>query len=277
MSTKRKENHNRFCQLDYIPPAESINDYDDFAPIYNQIFGDDCSKIIFEGIKVSVESSFQTIKKFKYLDIGCGGGSMICLFSNEFDVECYGIELSKRQLDFAKEKLENEKVEATLLHGDAVKIDYPRQCDVVTMTLDVINHIKHPEDWLKIFKKVYDCLNPGGVFIFDRNTPKRLLEDFSYPEIILKRNLSYIQIGLEPEIKNEYVRRKMLMQVFTYSNSDVNKYFLFGEHTSISKKRVFQFLNSVGFSKIKEIFVDSNLRSKHIIMKNRVFLANYKE
>ena len=45
-------------------------------------------------------------------------------------------------------------------------------CDAVTALGEVLNYLFHPEnDLVRLFRRVYDALVPGGVFVFDIAEP----------------------------------------------------------------------------------------------------------
>ena len=46
--------------------------------------------------------------------------------------------------------------------------------DAVICALDSLNYLMRPDDCRKTFRRVYDALKPGGLFVFDINTPAKL-------------------------------------------------------------------------------------------------------
>ena len=46
--------------------------------------------------------------------------------------------------------------------------------DAVICALDSLNYVTKPADCRKTFRRVYDALTPGGLFVFDINTPAKL-------------------------------------------------------------------------------------------------------
>ena len=46
--------------------------------------------------------------------------------------------------------------------------------DAVICALDSLNYLSRPDDCRKTFRRVYDALKPGGLFVFDINTPAKL-------------------------------------------------------------------------------------------------------
>lgn len=95
------------------------------------------------------------------LDIGCGQGYFLenLLINNK---NCFGIDLSKQQIEFCKAK--------GLTNVAAIALeDVEQKFDCATAIFDVINYL--PMSTLKsFFKDANKVLNKDGYFIFDINT-----------------------------------------------------------------------------------------------------------
>ena len=50
----------------------------------------------------------------------------------------------------------------------------PRAVDMAVCALDSLDYITDPADCKEAIRRVYKYLNPGGIFIFDVNTPEKL-------------------------------------------------------------------------------------------------------
>ena len=50
----------------------------------------------------------------------------------------------------------------------------PKGVDLAVCALDSLDYITDPEDCAEAIRRVYKVLNPGGIFIFDVNTPEKL-------------------------------------------------------------------------------------------------------
>ena len=50
----------------------------------------------------------------------------------------------------------------------------PRPVDMAVCALDSLDYILDPEDCKEAIRRAYKALNPGGIFIFDVNTPEKL-------------------------------------------------------------------------------------------------------
>jgi len=55
------------------------------------------------------------------------------------------------------------------------KLWLPRGVDLAVCALDSLDYITDPRDCEEAIRRTYKSLNPGGIFIFDVNTPEKLL------------------------------------------------------------------------------------------------------
>jgi len=108
-------------------------------------------------------------------DLGCGTGSV--------DVPLAKLGYSVIGLDNAEEML----VEAASREGgedviwtmqDLTEFELPEKVDCFISVLDTLDHILDEDVLMEVFKKVYENLEDGGVFVFDVITLKHLEETF---------------------------------------------------------------------------------------------------
>ncbi|OCR16487.1 carboxy-S-adenosyl-L-methionine synthase CmoA [Helicobacter pullorum] len=99
------------------------------------------------------------------LDLGTSTGSMLIEIASKasFKVNLFGIDNSSFMLKSAKNKLEAYGMEAKLICGDILEESFV-QCDciIANYTLQFIRPLQRE----KLAKKIFDSLNPEGVFIF---------------------------------------------------------------------------------------------------------------
>ena len=112
------------------------------------------------------------------LEIACGTGSLLLLFSKHYDVA--GLDISKAMLELARKKLPNTK----FYQQDMAGFDVGRTFDVVVCPYDSINHLLSFNGWMKTFKATKRHLNPRGVFVFDINTQFRLRQLTGQPPFV---------------------------------------------------------------------------------------------
>lgn len=94
------------------------------------------------------------------LDLGCGTGEMMKLIlqQNE-DKSLYGIDLSEKMLDVAKEKLGNR---VKLILGDSEQLPFPDSFFDVVYCNDSFHHYPAPD---KVLSEINRVLKPKGVFL----------------------------------------------------------------------------------------------------------------
>lgn len=153
----------------------------------------------------------------KVLDLACGTGS----FSKELVDRGYsvlGIDMSTDMLTVADNKCAGN---ANFIQCDMTDFQLNEKFDYCVCMLDSINHLKSINDVKKCFDSVYDCLNPGGLFIFDVNTVykhKNILADntfvFDYENFFLSWDNEYIG--------NNTVR--ILLDMFVFNGVNYDRY-----------------------------------------------------
>lgn len=102
------------------------------------------------------------------LELGSGTGSILKYLARYYDVS--GLDVSRRMLSIAQQKLPGTR----LYRQDMVNFEIDDSFDVICCIFDSINHIRRFSDWKRVFGSVRRHLLPGGCFIFDINTPRKL-------------------------------------------------------------------------------------------------------
>ena len=106
------------------------------------------------------------------LDLACGTGNLSFLLAKA-GYEVIGIDASAEMLSIADSKRDNaaDVVQPVFIMQDMRDLDLYGTVDACICMLDSVNYILKPEDLLKVFRRVHLFLNPGGLFLFDINTP----------------------------------------------------------------------------------------------------------
>jgi SAM-dependent methyltransferase len=256
--------------------ALKVNDYDGIADVYNETMGEDLAAFIFPKIANAVKRRIRRKSLIRFLDLGCGSGAIISRFGDVFSSDIYGIDRSEKQIQFALRLTKASHQHITLLVGDFLKTEFPTNCNLVTLNLDVLNHVTSVADWSTLLDKIYICLAPGGILMFDLNSKERILRDWDYPEVILKKHLTYIQCGLNPVTFDGMVKRKIFMRVYLEHKRQGTHYDALVEQMAMSNKRLKGLLNKSGFDKIELSTVARSAIRQHIFLKNRIFVTAYK-
>lgn len=110
------------------------------------------------------------------LELACGTGSATLeLASRGYDM--IGLDLSEEMLAIAREKqIEAGEHRVLLLHQDMTAFELYGTVDAIVCLLDSVNYITDPKKLSRMFDLCMNYLNPGGIFIFDFNTPYKFRE-----------------------------------------------------------------------------------------------------
>ena len=108
------------------------------------------------------------------LDLACGTGSL----TRELALRGYemiGVDRSPEMLSEAAEKNRDAgEVPPIFLCQSMDKLDLYGTIDACVCCLDSVNYVTDPKQLRKAFQRVYLFLMPGGLFLFDVNTPEKL-------------------------------------------------------------------------------------------------------
>lgn len=106
-------------------------------------------------------------------DLACGTGSVARILAGD-GLSVIGVDMSEEMLTVAAEKTMDMENPPRFIHQPLQKLWLPRAVDLAVCALDSLDYITDPEDCQEAIKRIYKALNPGGIFIFDVNTPEKL-------------------------------------------------------------------------------------------------------
>lgn len=106
-------------------------------------------------------------------DLACGTGSITALLAAR-GLKTVGVDMSEDMLTIAVQKSQEMENTPVFVCQKLQELALPRGVDLVVCALDSLDYILDPTDCEKAIARVYKALNPGGVFIFDVNTPQKL-------------------------------------------------------------------------------------------------------
>ena len=133
-----------------------MKEFDSKARIY------DASKMSQFAVKCHpyVLNSLMPVKFKNILDIGCGTGSLLSkLLYQKPQVRAFGLDLSEKMLEVAKERLPKN---VELVYGEAEALPYDnKKFEVVTM-IDSLGFFVNPE---QAAIEAYRVLKPGGQLV----------------------------------------------------------------------------------------------------------------
>ena len=107
------------------------------------------------------------------VDLACGTGSVTAILARQ-GLEVIGVDLSEEMLTVAMEKVMDLEKPPRFVCQPLQELFLPRGVDLAVCALDSLDYITDPADCAQAIRRVYKALNPGGIFIFDVNTPEKL-------------------------------------------------------------------------------------------------------
>lgn len=107
------------------------------------------------------------------IDLACGTGSVALLLARQYE-RVIGVDMSEEMLTVAFQRAQEQGVMPTFVCQKLQQLRLPRAVDMAVCALDGLDYILDPHDCQEAIRRVYQALNPGGIFIFDVNTPEKL-------------------------------------------------------------------------------------------------------
>ena len=122
------------------------------------------------------------------LDLGCGSGNMTFpLLSRGYSM--IGVDSSEEMLAEAREA--DRHGEVLWLCQDMRSFELYGTVEGVVCTLDGINHLLSRRDVLSCFSLVHNYLSPGGIFVFDVNSPYKFKEIYGENSYVIEDDSAF--------------------------------------------------------------------------------------
>lgn len=146
-----------------------MDSYTILAQSYDRLTAD----VNYEAWADYVERHFRRLKRpvRSAAELGCGTGSLTKLLAKR-GYAMTAVDLSPDMLTLAEQKCRGLNV--LFLCQDMSRLSLPEQTDAVIACLDSINYVTRPAALRRTFRRVYEALAPGGLFLFDVKTPAAL-------------------------------------------------------------------------------------------------------
>ncbi len=148
-----------------------MNAYHNLAASYDRLTGD----VDYEKILAFYQQILdrEGVKPRTAVDLACGTGSVALLLARQ-GLQVVGVDLSEDMLTVAAQKAQEAQIYIQYVCQPLQKLHLPRGVDLAVCALDGLDYILDPGDCAAAIRRVYKALNPGGIFIFDVNTPEKL-------------------------------------------------------------------------------------------------------
>ena len=162
-----------------------LDGYSILAPVYDRLNG----TVDYPAWADFIEKCFEKFCKAKpksVLDLGCGTGSMtIELARRGYDM--IGLDISDEMLSVADLRArEMGRSDILFICGDMCSFELYGTVGAAVCCLDGINHLTEREMVDDCFSTVANYLEPGGLFVFDVNTPYRFRTTYADRDYILE-------------------------------------------------------------------------------------------
>ena len=113
------------------------------------------------------------VKPRTVVDLACGTGSVTAILA-KMGYSVLGIDMSEEMLTEAAMKTMDLEPMPRFVCQKLQELKLPRAVDMAVCALDSLDYVTDPDDCKEAIRRVYKALNPGGIFIFDVNTPEKL-------------------------------------------------------------------------------------------------------
>ena len=148
-----------------------MNAYHALAASYDRLTADVDYEAIVAFYRRILEK--ENIHPRSAIDLACGTGSVALLLAEEYD-RVIGVDMSEEMLTVAFQRAVEQGKCPRFICQKLQELALPRAVDLAVCALDGLDYILEPADCKEAIRRVYKALNPGGIFIFDVNTPEKL-------------------------------------------------------------------------------------------------------
>ena len=149
-----------------------MSSYDALAASYDGLMADGGYRKRAEWLDRQLRKS--AIPVHTVLDLACGTGTISCLLAQK-GYQVTATDGSEEMLTQAMQKAAALEGQPPLfLHQTMPRLRLLEPVDAAVSTLDSLNYLTREKDIRETFCRVYRWLKPGGMFIFDVNTPYKL-------------------------------------------------------------------------------------------------------
>lgn len=139
--------------------------------------------------KISLGTTHNFMRSWKFLDIGCGGGSYVYA-AKDLGLDSYGIDIDTNSCIFAKSQRLN------VFNGNLNEAHYPNEYFDIIQIKQVLEHINDPKKFLLEVKRV---LKNKGIIIIDVPNQNGLI-----PKIKILLKISNNEYGFLQPIRHLY-------------------------------------------------------------------------
>lgn len=184
----------------------------------------------------------------KILDLGCGPGIYTEKLASKGHIVT-GVDISKNSIDYANIQSQKNNSNINYIVSDYTKLNLEETFDII-MIIYCDFGVLVPDDRNALMQKVYNHLNPGGIFIFDAYNEKIHLSEPTWEasENGFWQMTPYISLNNNYHFKDE---KAILSQHIIIDEKDDYKVYRFHNHY-FNKYDVENMFFKFGFSNVEE-------------------------
>ena len=205
------------------------------------------------------------------LDLACGTGTMTAIFTRR-GYELVSVDASADMLAVAREKTAGIPGEPPVfLQQDMPRLDLYGTVEAAICCLDSLNYLTRPSDLRRTLGRLRLFIQPGGVLIFDVNTPYKL-QNLDGQVFLDEREDVYCVW------RTEYNRRSRIctyyMDLFSQEKRELwRRDFEYHRQRAYSVEELEGYLREAGFTRIRT-FGDCRMRPPRENEERIYFCAN---
>jgi len=143
------------CETTYFQPSPTLNQLGTFYLAESYEFSRRSQE---HRARVIVKKHLRTLNQGAFLDIGCGTGYLLNEIRARTNWSVYGVELSPRACDFAKDKLNLN----TVINADLAAAKYQDNFFDVLHISEVLEHVPSPVEFLHECRRI---IKPEGIML----------------------------------------------------------------------------------------------------------------
>lgn len=148
-----------------------MNAYRDLAASYDRLTND----VDYEAVVAFYRQILQRegLRPRTAVDLACGTGSVAEILARD-GLRVVGVDCSEDMLTVAFDKTADMENRPLFICQKLQELRLRRGVDLAVCALDSLDYLTDPRDCREAIRRVYKVLNPGGIFLFDVNTPRKL-------------------------------------------------------------------------------------------------------
>ncbi len=200
-----------------------MSNYASFALSYDHLMQD----VDYEKRAEYILSLFEKHKRkpSDIIDLGCGTGTLSFILMKK-GVDVIGVDNSPLMLSEARNKAMEMGLNPLLLCQDISELDLYGTAEGAISTLDCLNHITDIKTLEKVFYRLKFFVEPGGLFIFDVNTPYKHKEILSGATFV--RDMDEVYCVWQNGVCDDELKVSISLDIF--SQDDDGRYSLSTEN-----------------------------------------------